>query len=118
DGFPAKKAGLRPNDVIVEVNGEDATSWSIEKAVDNIRGPVGSVVKLRLIRGETEDITVEITRAEITIPSVESEVLAGNIGYLKISQFGDDTVRLARQAAEDFRSKNVGKVILDLRGNP
>ncbi len=117
DGFPAKQAGLLPKDVIAEVNGEDASAWTVDKAVDKIRGPKDTVVKLKIVRSGAV-IDVEITRDTITIPSVESKILDGNIGYLKITQFGDDTVELAQQAAKSFKEKAVTGVVLDLRGNP
>jgi carboxyl-terminal processing protease len=118
DGFPAKKAGLQPNDVIIEINGQDATNLTTDQAVDKIRGPQGTHVKLRILRDNKEDLSFDIERAEINIPSVESKILDGSIGYLKISQFGDDTTELAQKAAQNFKSQNVKGVVLDLRGNP
>lgn len=118
DGFPAKKAGLQPRDVIVEIDGEDALSLTTDQAVDKIRGPKGTTVKLRVIRDQKEDLTFDITREEINIPSVEAKTLDGNVGYIKISRFGDDTTQLAQEAANKFKAEGVQKVILDLRGNP
>ena len=57
-------------------------------------------------------------REEINIPSVESKIIDGNIGYMKIIRFGDDTAELARKAADQFKADGVKRVILDLRGNP
>jgi carboxyl-terminal processing protease len=116
-GTPADKAGLRPKDAIIAIDGKDATGLSVEEARDKIRGPKGTQVKLTVIRG-TQKLDVAITRDTINIPSVESKVLDGNIGYLKISSFGDDTSKLAQDAADGFRQKNVKGVVLDLRGNP
>lgn len=118
DGFPAKKAGLQPRDEIVEINDENAIGLTTDQAVSKIRGPKGTIVKLRIIRAEKEDLKFEIERAEINIPSVESKTLDGNIGYIKISRFSDDTSGLTQEAARKFKSANVAKVILDLRGNP
>ena len=118
DGFPAEKAGLQPRDVIVEIDGKDASAYSVDQAVDKIRGPKGTNVKLRVIRNEKEDLSFDIKREEINIPSVESKVIDGTIGYMKITRFGDDTAELARKAAEQFKADGVKKVILDLRGNP
>ncbi len=117
DGFPAKKVGLRPNDIVAEVDGQDASKWSVEQARDKIRGPKGSTVKLRIIRG-SQDLKFEITREEINIPSVESKMINDHVGYIKITQFGDDTVRLAQDAASQLKSQNATSVVLDLRGNP
>ncbi|MDQ5969972.1 MAG: hypothetical protein QG593_489 [Patescibacteria group bacterium] len=115
-GFPAEKAGVRARDIIYKINDEDATKLSIGEAVKKIRGDAGSTVKLTLIRDGAQ-IEVPIVRAKITVASVESSVLEGNVGYIKISRFGDDTADLANKAAQDFKSKNVTKVIVDLRNN-
>ena len=117
-GFPAQKAGLRPRDVVAEINDKSAFDLSLTEAVNKIRGPAGTKVKLKIIRDSSQELDFEITRAQITIPSVESEILDGNIGYLKISRFAEDTDTLARQAAEDFKQAGVKGVILDVRNNP
>lgn len=116
DSSPAQKAGLLSGDIIVKVNDEDSADWAVDKAVTKIRGEKGTTVKLTILRGvETKEIT--ITRAAITDPSVKSEITAGNIGVLKISRFDENTARLSRLAAEDFKAKGVKGVIVDLRGN-
>ncbi len=117
-GFPAEKAGLMPRDIIAEIDGENAFDISISEAVKQIRGEKGTVVKLTIIRNETERLDIEITRDEITIPSVEYSVRDDNIGYLKISRFGPDTTELTTKAAEEFISKKVSGIIVDVRGNP
>ncbi|HET7673215.1 MAG TPA: S41 family peptidase, partial [Candidatus Saccharimonadales bacterium] len=117
EGFPADKAGLKSKDIISEIDGESAFDMSIEQAVQKIRGPKGTKVKLGIIRG-SEKLDFEITRSTIKVPSVTKEVVAGNIGVIKISRFGDDTVDLATKYANELKQKNVQGVILDLRGNP
>jgi carboxyl-terminal processing protease len=117
-GFPAEKAGLKPLDVIAEIDGKTAYDITVQEAVKKIRGPEGTVVKLKVVRGGSQALDFEITRAKISIPSVESKVLDGNVGYIKISRFGDDTSRLAREAAKDFKTKNVKGVVLDVRSDP
>lgn len=116
-GFPAEKAGIKAKDVIVEIDGESAYDLSVTEAVKKIRGEKGTKVKLTVLRdGKTLDF--EITRDQITIPSVTSEVTDSGIGIIEINRFGDDTVKLAADTAADLKSKNVKGVILDLRGNP
>lgn len=117
-GFPAEKAGLKAKDVIAEVDGNSTFGLSISEAVNKIRGPINTKVKLRVIRNNAEDLNFEITREQITIPSVESKILEGNIGYVKISRFSEDTLSLASKAAQEFKNANVKGVILDLRNNP
>ena len=114
---PAAKAGLRPKDIIAEIDGKNAIGLSVEEARNKIRGAKGTQVKLTIIRGE-EKLNFTITRDTINIPSVESKILDGNIGLLTISRFSDDTGVLASKAASDFKSKGVKGVVLDLRGNP
>jgi carboxyl-terminal processing protease len=115
-GYPAEKAGLRPKDIIAEIDGTTAYDITISEAVDKIRGQKGTSVKLTVVR-DGKPLEFEITRETIDIPSVKTEVKDG-IGIMTVSRFGDDTIELARQAANDFRSKNVKGVVLDLRSNP
>ncbi len=118
-GFPAEKAGLRAKDIITKIDGENALDLSVSEAVKKIRGPEGTKVTLTIIReGQASELEFKITRAQINIPSVTSEILSGNIGYMKISRFGEDTAELARAAANDFKQKAVKGVILDVRNNP
>jgi carboxyl-terminal processing protease len=117
-GFPAEKAGIRAKDVLVKINDESALDMSVSDAVTKIRGPEGSKVKLKVVRDGKEELDFEITREQITIPSVEYEITEDNIGYLKISRFSDDTNELAQKAAQEFKNKKVKGVVLDLRNNP
>ncbi len=116
-GFPAEKAGLKAKDIILKIDDEDALSMSINDAVKRIRGEKGTIVKLSVLRG-SEQLEISIERADIKVPSVDYQILEGNIGYVQISRFSDDTDGLIRDAARDFKSKNVQKIIVDLRNNP
>ena len=117
DDSPAQKAGLMANDSILEVNGQDTTSWEIEKAVAEIRGEKGTTVKLKILRDQ-ELQEFSIVRDEIRAPSVKWEVSEDNIGYVRVSRFADgDTVSLTTQAAQEFKAKGVKGIVLDLRGN-
>ena len=116
-GFPADKAGIRPKDIIAEINGESAYDITVSEAVKKIRGPKDSKVTLKIIR-DGQPLTVEVMRDNITIPSVESQIIEGNIGYIKVSRFAEDTYPLSRTAAQNFKSANVKGVILDVRGDP
>ena len=117
-GFPADKAGLLPQDVIADINGESTAGMAADVAAQKIRGPKGTTVTLKIIRNKTQELSFTITRADIHLPSVTSKILPGNIGYMQISSFSDDTTGLARQAAAKFTAAHVTGVILDLRGNP
>ncbi len=117
-GFPAQKAGLKSKDIIVSVDGNSIANLSVDQAVSKIRGPKGTTVTLKVIRGKSQTLTFTITRAAIKIPSVDSKILSGNIGYIKISEFSGDTGSLANKAADNFKAKGVKGIILDLRGDP
>lgn len=116
ENSPAQKAGVKAGEVIVKVNDEASSDWSVEKVVSKIRGEVGTSVKLTLLSGgQTREVSV--VRQNIVSPAVESEI-DGEIGILKVNRFGDDTVSLSRKYASEFVEKGVKKVILDLRNNP
>ncbi len=117
DGFPADKAGLRAKDLIIEINGASTTDMTVDAAVNKIRGPKGSTVTLKIVRGG-ESLNFTITREDIKVPSVKTEILDGNIGYILVRQFSDDTATLAHQAAVQFKQAGVKGVVLDLRDDP
>lgn len=118
DGAPAAKAGLKAHDIITSIDNESTSGMSVDTAVSKIRGKKGSTVTLQVLRDKTQNLTFNITRDDITVPSVTSTILDGNIGYMTISQFTENTSDLATKAAQDFKDKNVKGVILDLRDNP
>ena len=112
---PAEKSGLLAGDQLLAVNDEVVGDQTVDQVVQKIRGEVGSTVKLTVLRDdETKEVT--ITREKITSPSVSSSV-DGDVGTLKISRFDESTGDDARAAAQEFKTKNVKKVILDLRDN-
>lgn len=117
-GFPAEKAGLKPKDIIVEVNGKQTTGQTVNDIVKQIRGEENTVVKLKVVRDKAKELSFDVTRAKITIPSVTSKVLDGNIGYVRIARYAEDTAELTAKAANEFKSKNVRGVILDVRSDP
>lgn len=117
-GFPAEKAGLKAKDAIVEIDGESTSGLTISQAVDKIRGDAGTKVKLKIVRNNSQELDFEITRAEITVPSVKYEILEGNIGLLTISRFGPDTAALTKEAAVSFKKAGVKGIVVDVRGNP
>ncbi len=118
DNAPAAKAGVQAGDIIVAVNDEETSAMSLDVAVSKIRGEKGTEVKLTIIRGSSDPKEYKITRDEITVESVKSELKTGNIGLIKISRFGDDTVERVDGAARELMRQGARGVVVDLRNNP
>ena len=116
-GSPAEAAGLKASDEIAKVDGQSTAGLAIDQVVSKIRGAAGSKVSLTIVRAGGQPFDVTITRTQINVPSVKSQI-DGLVGYLKISQFGPDTTKLAQAAADDFKAKGVKAVVVDLRGDP
>lgn len=117
-GLPADKAGLKSKDIITSIDDVSTTGISVDQAVSKIRGPKGTQVTLKVVRTKSQALSFTVTRDDITLPSVKTKILDGNIGYVRISTFGDDTSGLMQKAADQFKAANVKGIILDLRGNP
>jgi carboxyl-terminal processing protease len=118
-GSPAEAAGLLPGDQVLAVDGEDMTGIDGSLVIQKILGPAGTEVSLSIKReGVAEILEFEITRALITLPSVESEMLEDNIAYIKLNDFGSRTTKEFQNALEDLVTENTRGLILDLRGNP
>lgn len=115
---PAEQAGLKAGDLIVEVNGESIVGGDLSEQVAKVRGPAGSVARLKIVRGEEEPFEVEVTRKTITIELVESKMI-GDIGYVLLSRFDSQTTARQLEAAiEELLTQNPKGLILDLRDNP
>jgi carboxyl-terminal processing protease len=117
-GAPAEKAGVRAQDLIAKINGEDTTGMTVDTAVGKIRGKAGTTVKLTILHpGGTETSDITITRADINVPSVKWSMKSGNIAYIQVSTFGTDTTQLIQQAAGELKAQGATKAILDLRND-
>ena len=117
DNLPAKRAGLLAGDTIIAVNNDSTVGTQVDEVVKKIRGEAGTTVEIKVVRGENhEEKVFQVTREEITSPSVSSKVENGT-GIMTISRFDGKTGGLARKAAHDFAEQGVQKVVVDLRGN-
>jgi len=115
---PAERAGLKPGDEIVAVDGEDMTGVDGNLVIRRVLGPAGTTVRLTIHReGEPELFDVEIVRERIVIPSIESEMLEGDIAYIHLLQFGTDATDDLRAALKTLLAQNPRGLILDLRFN-
>jgi len=122
EGGPAEKAGIKPKDLIVEIEGKTTKDMIVQEAVKLLRGPKGSSVNITIEReGEPNSIKITLIRDKITIKSVKQKLLDNQIGYIKLSQFQEDSSQELRTALLELELQN-GKdlrgVILDLRNNP
>lgn len=138
-GTPAEAAGIKPNDYIMKVNGEDTTGWTVEQAVNKIKGPRGTKVTLTVLHADsTKPEDLVIIRATITVPSVVywikksqdikeiSGLKLGNllnnnqeVAYIQLSRFGDNTNDEWLKAVDQIISDGkVAGLIFDLRNNP
>jgi carboxyl-terminal processing protease len=119
DGTPAAKAGLKHGDRIVKIDGQPTQGMTLQEAVRRMRGPVGSRVILSILRaGASEPEDVPIIRAKIELKTVESKVLDGRIGYLKLRGFHETTLQETERALNGLSQQKIEGLILDLRNNP
>lgn len=117
EGAPAEGAGLRPDDVIYQVDGVDTYGMTLNDVVSIVRGEEGSTVTLNIIRGN-ENFDVDVVRAKVTSETAKGEMLEDDIGYIQISEFADVTVDQFTEAYAVLKGKGAKALILDLRGNP
>ncbi|HEX9021316.1 MAG TPA: S41 family peptidase [Nitrospirota bacterium] len=116
---PGFRAGLAAGDKIMKINDEWTKDMSIEQAVDKMRGPKGSAVRLLIFRdGWDKPKEFKITRDVIKVVSVKSEMLDNEIGYVKIIQFQGQTAEELEKALKGLEAKGVKKLVLDLRNDP
>ena len=121
DDTPAHRAGIQAGDVITHINSEPVLGMSLAEAVERMRGPVDTSIALTLRRpGRDEPLDVSMARAVITISPVRWRA-EGDIGYLRVTAFNEQTEANLRTAIEDLQSElgpSIKGVVLDLRNNP
>lgn len=118
-GTPSEAAGLKKDDIIITVDGVDGTSMEVSELVKLIRGEAGTTVKIEIYRPSTDEyLTFDVERADITLPSVEYEMLENNIGYIWIDAFETETARQFEAAVADLEAQGMEGLILDVRYNP
>jgi carboxyl-terminal processing protease len=117
-GTPAYNAGVKSGDIIVSIDGKDATNLTVDNAVKLIRGKTGTIVTIKFVRGEkSTPIEIKITRGVINVPTVDTEI-KGDIFVIKQYNFYASSAELFRNALREFVESGKSKLIVDLRGNP
>ncbi len=123
DDTPAARAGLLANDIITQIDGDQVQGLTLNQAVDKMRGPVNSPVKLKITRKEAkEPLEVTLNRDLIRIKPVRSRVEGGDIGYIRLTQFNEQTYDGLKAAIDKLSTEVPGDklkgFVIDLRNNP
>ena len=116
---PAYKVGIKPKDKVIEIDGESTYNLTSEEASKRLKGNANTTVKVKVFR-EVNKMTkiFELKRETIELKYVKSKMLDGGIGYLRLTQFGDNVYPDMKKALEDLQTKGIKGLILDLRSNP
>ncbi|MGE7759843.1 S41 family peptidase [Peribacillus sp. NPDC097895] len=118
-GSPAEKSGIKPNDIILSVDGKSVEGLSSSEAVLKIRGKKGTKVDLSISRaGESAPIELTIKRDTIPIETVYAEMLDDGVAKIQVTSFSEHTVQELKTALEEMSKKDMKGLVLDLRGNP
>ena len=120
DSTPAEEAGVKAGDYIVKINDIQVQGKTLTEAVELMRGPVGSTIKITVRRrGVKKAIIFNITREIIKIESVKSKIIEDTVGYIRLTSFNENSADQIKEKIKELRqNKKIEKYILDLRNNP
>jgi carboxyl-terminal processing protease len=121
DDTPAAQAGLKPGDLVVQIDGEPVQGMSLNDAVERMRGPIGSEIKLTIKREGKDPFDVTMKRAVVKIQSVKEQLEGDDVGYIRITSFNEQADSGVKDAIKDMETKAGTKltgIVLDLRNNP
>jgi carboxyl-terminal processing protease len=120
DNSPAEEVGVKAGDYIVKINDIQVQGKTLTEAVELMRGPVGSIIKITVRRrGVKKAIIFNITREIIKIESVKSKIIEDTVGYIRLTSFNENSADQIKEKIKELRqNKKIEKYILDLRNNP
>ena len=119
DGSPAQESGLQEGDVIISADSYEAASMDLTEFVNHIRGEEGSQVHLVIARsGEAENLEFDITRKNLVLPTVSSQMLENHTGYIQVTEFTEHTAEQFEEALDSLQGDGMTALIVDLRSNP
>lgn len=119
EGYPAQKAGVLAGDIIKTIDGVDVTGLTLNDVAEKMRGPVGSAVKIDVLRPSTGATqTFNLKREDVIMKSVESRMLDKEKGYIRISGFKENTYDQFMEALKELQGQGMKGLVLDLRNNP
>jgi carboxyl-terminal processing protease len=117
DDTPAAKAGILSNDLIVELDGKPVKGLSLQEAVDKMRGPINTQIRLKIVRkGQENPIDVTLTRETVRVRTVRARKEGDDVAYIRITQFNEQATDELKKAIKDLPA--VKGYIIDLRNNP
>lgn len=118
-GSPAEKAGVRPDDQVLKVNGQSLEGLDLNEAVSKIRGPKGSKANLEIIRpGAKEPLHITVVRDDISLQTVEATMLPDKIGRITVTQFSEKTAKDFASGLKKLEDSGMKGLVIDVRGNP
>lgn len=118
EGAPGAKAGLLPEDVLIQVNGESISGLELSEVVDKVQNSKDSVHLTVSREGESEFLEIDVSLEEVNIPVVDHEMLEDQIGYIALYEFTEQTESQYKEAFEDLESQGMERLIIDVRNNP
>jgi carboxyl-terminal processing protease len=118
EGNPAQKSGLLAGDKIISIDGKDMKAKASDEVSSALKGSKGSTIQLKILRNNSEEITIPITRDEIKLPDVPySGMIDNSIGYIKLNSFTQTAAADVASAFNTLKNEGMKELILDLRGN-
>src|SRR5260370_2144448 len=121
DDTPAARAGLKPGDVILRIDGHPTEGMSLKDAVDQLRGPAGTKVRVLILRLGQRPFEVSLTRAVIRVASVKAHLEPGRLGYVRVTTFAEKTQSEFVAALDQLKREAGGRldgIVLHLRHDP